>query len=92
MKLGRYEVVVQIVGTLGVIASLLFVGFEIKQSRDIAMADITNWASFRMKSGRQRSLVFQKIYLCLASISGIRMSVPIGESPSLMKSITLRPN
>ena len=40
MKFGRYEVVVQIVGTLGVIASLLFVGFEIKQSRDIAMADI----------------------------------------------------
>ena len=40
MKFDRYKVLVQIGGTLGVIASLLFVGFEITQSRDIAMADI----------------------------------------------------
>ena len=40
MNFGRYEIFVQIVGVLGVIASLLFVGFEIKQSRDLAMADI----------------------------------------------------
>lgn len=40
MKLLRYEIVVQFLGMLGVIASLVFVGFEIKQSRDIAIADI----------------------------------------------------
>ena len=40
MKFIRYDVVAQLLGILGVIASLLFVGFEIKQSRDIAMADI----------------------------------------------------
>jgi hypothetical protein len=40
MKFVRYEVFVQILGMFGVIASLLFVGFEIKQSRDIAIADI----------------------------------------------------
>jgi hypothetical protein len=38
MKFLQYEVLAQILGTLGVIASLLFFGFEIKQSRDIAMA------------------------------------------------------
>ena len=40
MKLVRFDVIAQLLGMLGVIASLLFVGFEIKQSRDIAMADI----------------------------------------------------
>ena len=40
MKFIRYEIIVQILGMAGVIGSLLFVGYEIKQSRDIAMADI----------------------------------------------------
>lgn len=40
MKSIRYETFVQLLGMLGVIASLLFVGFEIKQSRDIAIADV----------------------------------------------------
>lgn len=40
MKFIRYDVIAQLLGILGVIASLLFVGFEIKQSRDIAIADI----------------------------------------------------
>ena len=40
MKIIRTDVIAQLLGILGVIASLLFVGFEIKQSRDIAIADI----------------------------------------------------
>ena len=40
MKILRYQVLVQILGALAVSASLLFVGFELKQSRDIAIADI----------------------------------------------------
>jgi hypothetical protein len=40
VKIVRYQVLVQMLGAVGVTASLLFVGFELKQSRDIAVADI----------------------------------------------------
>lgn len=40
MAKSRFEALLQFLGMLGVIASLVFVGFEIKQSRDIALADI----------------------------------------------------
>jgi hypothetical protein len=38
MMEGRLQNWLQIIGLVGVIASLIFVGFEIKQSRDIAIA------------------------------------------------------
>ena len=40
MKIISYQVLAQIFGALAICASLLFVGYEIKQSRDIAIADI----------------------------------------------------
>ena len=40
MKIFQQEVLAQLLGMLGVTASLLFVGFEIKQSRDIATAEL----------------------------------------------------
>jgi hypothetical protein len=40
VKILNYQVLVQMLGAIGVTASLLFVGFELKQSRDIAIADI----------------------------------------------------
>ena len=40
MNTGRFEAILQFIGVLGLIGSLIFVGFELKQSRDIALADI----------------------------------------------------
>lgn len=36
----QYEDIARLLGVLGVIGSLVFVGYEIKQSRDIALADV----------------------------------------------------
>jgi hypothetical protein len=40
MAANRIGAVPELLGMTGVIASLIFVGLEIKQSRDIAVADI----------------------------------------------------
>ena len=53
MKIFSYEVLAQALGVPGICASLLFVGYEIKQSKDIAIADIyqqraTMWKDIEM--------------------------------------------
>jgi hypothetical protein len=68
MKILRYQVLVRILGALGVSASLVFVGFELKQSRDIAIADIFQqrtvmWRDLKMSaySPEQYESAFNKI-------------------------------
>jgi len=72
----RYEALAQILGMIGVIASLVFVGIQIKQSRDIALADI-----YQQRTSMQLDIV-------LAQYSPEQVAVVIGKGMGDRTTIT----
>jgi hypothetical protein len=76
MNFVRYEALAQILGMIGVIASLVFVGIQIKQSRDIALADI-----YQQRSAMQ-------LDLALSHYSPEQVAVVIGKMISDRTTIT----
>ena len=75
MKFLRYEALAQILGMIGVIASLVFVGIQIKQSRDIALADI-----YQQRSSMQLDMMLsgyspEQVAVVIGKVMGDRTTI-----------------